>query len=124
MCVPIEEKLNDTGSKRCSHCYRDLVKGGLCKDCTLLPRCECCEIIFSDLGDVPSKENPLRCKSCLQVEDNIKTECFLCRDEMFNDLARYIEKGNLCSTCVSSVFQATMPENRGGHGLHTGLLIN
>lgn len=95
--------------RSCAHCLKrpHVADGYLCNECTLLPRCEVCEVFFDGLVSATS-ENPARCKGCLDFEKNISFTCHLCDEPISLYVSRrsmvlnYIVRGNSCGGCNKS----------------------
>lgn len=90
----------------CVHCGQNETVAGeqVCSDCARISRCAGCTIFFGNLVK-PSKENPMFCDSCLELENNILFYCQGCHKQLplfyspNTNTLHFVVRGNFCGHC-------------------------
>lgn len=91
----------------CLHCgeREQMDADMLCSVCADYPKCEGCQVIFGIGICKPSMENPNRCDSCLDFEDNIAFFCKGCHKRLplfyspNTNTLHIVVRGNWCGNC-------------------------
>ena len=73
--------------------------------------CEICDGIFrrnkkKEVVHTLRSKNLRRCIGCQFIEDRVKEICFICGNEMYNNLSLFIQNGNTCRRCLDNVNEA------------------